>query len=180
MLNKVRIRTKMLLKLRIQKEEDRNRKSSIIKRKLFNTAIFKKAKNVMFYISFDGEVDTQNMIKEAQKLGKIVTVPVCRKNRNMKACLLKDGVRLKKGLYGTQEPAVKDYLSVDSLDLVLVPGVAFDKKGARLGRGKGFYDRFLAKLPAKATSIGLAFRQQILPAIPSTVNDTRVHKLIFA
>ncbi len=180
MLNKGQLRTKMLLSLRAQKEEDRNKKSSIIKRKLFNSAIFKKAKNVMFYISFDGEVDTQNMIKEAQKLGKTVTVPVCRKNRNMNACLLREGVKLKKGLYGTWEPARRDYLPIQNLDLVLVPGVAFDKKGARLGRGKGFYDRFLAKLPAKATSIGLAFRQQVLPAIPSTFNDTRVRKLIFA
>jgi 5-formyltetrahydrofolate cyclo-ligase len=180
MLTKVQLRTKMLLSLRAQKEEDRNRKSSVIKRRLFNTAIFKKAKNVMFYISFDGEVDTQNMIKEAQKLGKTVTVPVCRKNRNISACLLRKGAKLKKGLYGTREPVAKDYLPIDNLDLVLVPGAAFDKKGARLGRGKGFYDRFLAKLPAKATSIGLAFRQQVLPAIPSTVNDTRVHRLIFA
>ncbi len=144
MLTKIQLRAKMLLKLRMQKEEDRSRKSNIIKRKLFSTAIFKKAKNVMFYISFDGEVDTKNMIKKAQKLGKTVTVPVCRKNRNMSACLLREGVQLKKGPYGTQEPAVKDYLPVDNLDLVLVPGVAFDKKGTRLGRGMGVYDLFLA------------------------------------
>jgi len=87
-LTKEQIRNRILLRLKIQKEEERERKSKIIKEKLFRSSIFKKAKRVMFYISFDGEVNTKEMIKEAQNLGKIVAVPVCKKKRTMLPCAL--------------------------------------------------------------------------------------------
>lgn len=178
-LTKQRIRNTILLKLKEQKEEDRNRKSRIIKKRLFNTTIFKKAKRVMCYISLAGEVDTGKMIKEAQKLGKIIVVPVCR-DRKIIACLLDNEAKLERGPYGVWEPVNKKPVSLKSLDLVLVPGLAFDKKGNRLGRGKGYYDRFLTKIPDKITSIGLAFDFQILPSIPTTTADVTVKRIIFA
>jgi len=180
-LTKRQIRSKILLKLKTQKEEERNRKSRVIKDKLFRTKIFQKAQRVMFYISFDGEVDTQKMIKEAQKLGKIIAVPVCSKNRIIiRPCILHGRVKLKKGPYGICEPAVKKSIAPKDLDLVVVPGVAFDKKGNRLGRGKGCYDRFLKKLNSNIASIGLAFDFQILPTIPASSTDVRVNKVILA
>lgn len=179
-LTKKRIRSKILLKLKTQKEGDRERKSSTIKERLFRTKEFIKAKIVMFYIAFDGEVNTADMIKAAKKLGKIIVVPICKKKRIIKACLFGDKERLVKGPYGILEPAVKNCVNLDNLDLVIVPGVAFDKKGHRLGRGKGYYDRFLKKLPRKTTSIGLAFDFQILPSIPATTHDVSVNKTIFA
>jgi len=142
--------------------------------------VFRKAKNVMFYISFDGEVDTEKMIKHARMLGKIVTVPVCSKSRRIIPCLLNDNVKLVRGLYGTWVPAVKRALGCRAIDLVIVPGVAFDRRGNRLGRGKGYYDRFLRKLPDNTTSIGLAFDFQILPKVPTTRRDVSVKRVIFA
>ena len=179
-MTKKQIRSKILLRLKIQKEEERNRKNKLIKEKLFRTLIFKKAKKVMFYISFDGEVNTKEMIKEAQNLGKIVAVPVCKKNRIMRPCILSEKTRLVKGPYGIYEPTIKRFINLEDLDLVIVPGVAFDRQGNRLGRGKGYYDRFLKKLPKKTTSIGLAFDFQILPFIPATTPDVSVNKVIFA
>jgi 5-formyltetrahydrofolate cyclo-ligase len=64
------------------------------------------------------------------------------------------------------------------LDLVIVPGIAFDKKGRRLGRGKGCYDRFLKALPKDTPTIGLAFDFQVLPEIPATAHDVGVKKFI--
>ena len=142
--------------------------------------VFRKAKNVMFYISFDGEVDTEKMIKHARRLGKIITVPVCSKSRRIIPCLLNDNVKLVRGLYGTRVPAVKRALGRRAIDLVIVPGVAFDRRGNRLGRGKGYYDRFLRKLPDNTTSIGLAFDFQILPKVPATRRDVSVKRVIFA
>lgn len=179
-LTKSQLRNKILWRLKSQKEEGRNRKSRLIEKKLFNSGVFKKAKNVMFYISFDGEVDTKKMIRDAQKLGKIVTVPVCRSNRVIKPCLLSKKVRLKKGPYGIPQPLLKTFVSPESLDLVIVPGVAFDKQGNRLGRGKGYYDCFLRKLPKDIISVGLAFDFQILPFIPATAHDVGVNSVIFA
>jgi 5-formyltetrahydrofolate cyclo-ligase len=179
MLTKEQIRNRILLRLKTQKEEERERKSKIIKEKLFKSSIFKKAKRVMFYISFDGEVNTREMIKEAQNLGKIVAVPVCKKKRMMLPCVLGRSAKLKKGLYGIYQPAIEKLINLKDLDLVIVPGVAFDKQGNRLGRGKGYYDCLLNKIP-KAPSIGLAFDFQILPHLPATTEDVSVNRAIFA
>ncbi len=181
-LTKKQIRSKILLKLKTQKEEDRDRKSKIIKNKLFRASVFKKAKMVMFYMSFDGEVNTQDMIREAHRLGKIVAVPVCKGNRvTLRPCILRDKGKLKEGpYYGICEPAVKEYIKLERLDLVIVPGVAFDKKGNRLGRGRGCYDYFLKRLRPDTASIGLAFDFQILPSLPTTTTDVSVDSVIFA
>jgi len=135
----------------------------------------------MFYISFGGEVKTEEMIREAQKLGKIVTVPVCKNNGiTIRPCILDNKSGLKKGRYGICEPSAKRLMHPRDLDLVIVPGIAFDKKGNRLGRGKGCYDRLLKKLSERIPSIGLAFSFQILPAVPAKIHDVRVNKVIFA
>lgn len=182
-LTKGEIRSKILAKLKAQDAAKRDQKSKKIKEKLFRTQEFRRVKRVMFYLSFDGEVNTADMIKEAQKLGKIVAVPVCKKNRiTIRPCILPLEGKLRKGPYGVCEPAIKKSVSLKHLDLVIVPGVAFDKKGNRLGRGKGCYDHFLKKLiPNNSVStIGLAFDFQILPVIPATKRDVTVDRVIFA
>jgi len=179
-LTKAQIRSRILLQLKGQKEEDQNRKSKIIAQKLFRTLIFKKAKIIMMFISFGGEVKTKEMINEARRLGKIVAVPVCSKNGSMRPSVWDDKSGLKRGLYEIYEPAIKKFINLEKLDLVVVPGVAFDKTGNRLGRGKGYYDRFLHRVSQKTVSIGLAYDFQILPSIPITPNDKNVNKVIFA
>jgi len=167
------------LRLKTQKEEERNKKSKIIKERLFKTREFIEAKTAMFYIAFGGEVNTQDMIKEALKLGKIVAVPVCRRNnRVIRPCAFDNNTKLKEGPYGICEPAIERFIDVKDLDLVVVPGVAFTRKGNRLGRGRGCYDYFLNKLPKKVASFGLAFDFQILPFIPATKTDVSVKRVI--
>ncbi|MDD5731100.1 MAG: 5-formyltetrahydrofolate cyclo-ligase [Candidatus Omnitrophica bacterium] len=178
-LTKQLIRNKILFKLKIQKEEDRNRKSRIIKEKLFRIRVFQKAKTVMFYIPLNDEVDTREMIKEAQNLGKNILVPVCW-NRTIIACMLDNHAKLQKGPYGVWEPVIKKHVGLDDLGAVIVPGLAFDKKGNRLGRGKGYYDRFLTTVPKTTASIGMAFDFQILPEVPVTATDINVDQIIFA
>jgi len=181
MLTKHRIRSKILLRLKTQKEDDRDRKARVIERKLLRQEVFKKAKTVMFYIAFGGEVDTKSMIKIAKKLGKIIAVPICRKDKiRLKPCLLDDHAHLRKGPYGVLEPVVEKHIGLEELDVVVVPGVAFDKDGNRLGRGKGCYDRFLNELPRDTATFGLAFDFQILPSLPIHAHDVGVHKVLFA
>ncbi|MDD5252780.1 MAG: 5-formyltetrahydrofolate cyclo-ligase [Candidatus Omnitrophota bacterium] len=181
MLTKAQIRSKILLALKTQKEEDRNRKSRVIQGKLLRNKVFKKAKIVMFYVAFGGEVNTEEMIKEAKKIGKLICVPVCRKDREtMQPAILEDHSKLKKGPYGVLEPVSEALVKPEDLDLIVVPGLAFDKKGNRLGRGKGCYDRFLSILSNNTPSIGLAFDFQILPLIPTTAYDISVKQVIFS
>ena len=180
-LTKEEIRSKILLKLSKQKEEDRSIKSCLIKEKLFKQSVFKKAKRVMFYIAMKGEVETKEMIEAAKRLGKIIAVPVCIENRrSLRPALFNSFSHMKKGPYGVSEPAVSRFIALKDLDLVIAPGLAFDKKGNRLGRGKGYYDRFLSKIPKDTPSIGLAFRLQILPAVPVNSSDVSVKKVLFA
>ncbi len=181
MLTKAQIRSKILLKLKTQKEEDRNRKSKLIQDKLLRNKVFRKAKIVMFYIAFGGEVNTEEMIKEAKKIGKLICVPICRKDKEtMQPAILEDHAKLKVGPYGVWEPVAETLVQPADLDLIITPGLAFDKKGNRLGRGKGYYDRFLSKLSNRAPSIGLAFDFQILPLVPTTCYDVSVKKIIFS
>ncbi len=181
MLTKQEIRSKILAKLKNQKEEDRKQKSRIIGKKLLKESIFKKAKKIMFYIAMDGEVETQEMIETAKRLGKTIAVPVCVRDRaSLRPALLNSHAHLKKGPYGVYEPVVNRFIRLVDLDLVVVPGVAFDKKGKRLGRGKGYYDRFLSQIPKDTPSIGLAFSLQVLPFVPVTSHDVSVKKILFA
>lgn len=179
-LTKQKIRSKMLLKLKNQKEADRERKSRLIQCKLFKDPIFKKAKKIMFYLSFDGEVNTKEMIKGVKKLGKTIAVPFSEGGNIIAPCLLGRRLLKHKGFYGVSEPAIKRPINLEDLDAVIVPGLAFDTKGNRLGRGKGCYDHFLEHLPKDTPSLGLAFDFQILSFIPTNQRDRRVTKVIFA
>ncbi|MCX7661480.1 MAG: 5-formyltetrahydrofolate cyclo-ligase [Candidatus Omnitrophica bacterium] len=181
-LTKQRIRSKILFLLKRQSRRLRRIKSKKIKEKLFSLISFKKAKRIMFFISLDGEVETTEMIKDLQDK-KLVYVPVLDKKRKIKPCFLPRNAKLKKGLYGVTEPVRKQYISLKNLDFVVVPGVAFDKRGNRLGRGKGCYDEFLRRLKKIKPSIpivGIAFDFQILPTIPTGPKDIKVKKVLFA
>lgn len=135
----------------------------------------------MFYLALNAEVQTKEMISAAQKQGKIVAVPVCQgKKKQMIPSKIGLKERLKKGLYGLPEPRKKRPLAIEDIDLVVIPGVAFDKKGNRLGRGKGYYDAFLQRLPAQTVTIGLAFDCQILPTLPLASHDIAVDQVLYA
>ena len=180
-LTKQLIRSKILLELKLQKEEYSKQKSRFIKNKLFRQRVFQQARTVMFYIALDGEVNTWEMISAARKMGKRIAVPVCRgENLMIRPCLFEERAHLRKGPYGIREPAGRSFIKSEDIDLVVVPGVAFDKQGNRLGRGKGCYDRFLRKLSATTSSVGLAFDFQILPQVPASALDVRVQRVVFA
>lgn len=173
----------MLVKLKNQKEEQAERKSLKIKEKLFKLKLFKQAKTVMFYLALKDEVRTRSMIEGAIILGKRVAVPTCDiRHKKILPCLVAglEANDFKGGAYCIDEPRCKKPVSPDSIDLCIVPGVAFDEGGNRLGRGLGYYDRFLSALPADTPKIGLAFKFQVLKHIPSSPHDISVDKVLFA
>ena len=179
------VRRRVIARLNIQKEVERLRKSRLIKEKLFALQEFKNARNVMFFASFDGEVETFRMMRQAIKLGKQVVLPLVLKTKKQivpsKISNLEKELDI--GPYGIKQPKLNKsrFIPVDDIDLVTVPGVAFDRKGNRLGRGAGYYDRFLKMLPKDTPTIGLAFSCQILNNLPHTKSkDIPVDKVIFA
>lgn len=162
---------------KITKEENR-KKSKEIKERLFSLKEYKDARVVLFYVSYNGEVFTRDMIKEALK-EKIVIVPISNKKDNtLILSKLEKWNELEVSSYGILEPKEECFneSSIEEIDLIIVPGVAFDEKGNRLGHGKGYYDRLLKK--TKAKTIGLSFEMQIVKNIPIGRNDVSVDLII--
>lgn len=185
MADKRKLRKLMLKKLNNQKEESRGEKSIKIKEKLFRLDVFKKAKTIMMYLALNPEVQTYQMIEGALRLGKRVALPVCGiKAKKITPCLIKglESRCFKEGPYGIKEPSGRKAVNIREIDLCLVPGLAFDLSGNRLGRGMGYYDRFLGSLAEGTPKIGLAFKFQVLKSLSSYClpHDLRVDKLIFA
>jgi 5-formyltetrahydrofolate cyclo-ligase len=180
-LTKRQLRNILLERLKKQTEQERKSKSKLIEKKLLEQEEFIKAERIMFYLAFDGEVNTESMINKSRELGKQIYVPLCdTKEKTLKPCVLMKDSALKKGPYQTLEPQTKIDLPLNKLDLVIVPALAFDKNGNRLGRGKGYYDRCLKKVSSHTRSIGLAFDFQILPTLPVEQNDVSVDKVLSA
>jgi 5-formyltetrahydrofolate cyclo-ligase len=143
---------------------------------------FKSAENILFYVSFSKEVDTQEIIRELlEKKEKRVIVPYTLKDKPIIFLSeLKDFVELEPKTFGILEPKEK-YIrefNREKLDVVIVPGIVFDKKGHRIGYGYGFYDRFLKTIKKDVVKIGLAFDFQLTDNIPSEEHDVPLNIII--
>ncbi|RLF30716.1 MAG: 5-formyltetrahydrofolate cyclo-ligase [Thermoplasmata archaeon] len=154
-------------------------KSKVIKERLFTLEEHRDVKNIMFYISYDNEVFTHDMIKDALLQGKkSVFVPVTDvSRRKILVSRLNSWDNLIKGAYGILEPEIKEIVPPDIIDLVIVPGIAFDLRGHRIGHGIGYYDELLKRMN-NYTSIGLAFEKQILEKIPNKEYDVAVDIIV--
>lgn len=130
---------------------------------------FKSAKVIGAYYAFGSEVKTDLVLEKAKTLGKKVALPSV-EGESLAFYELSSGKYLVKGRFGIMEPL--PYGPVDRIDLLVVPGIAFDKKGYRLGYGKGYYDKFLAK--KEVFSIGLAYSFQLLESLPKGKYDKRL------
>jgi 5-formyltetrahydrofolate cyclo-ligase len=172
---------KELLSLRDSKtREFLHGKSLEIRKQLFSMPEFQKARKILFYVSFGSEVETLQTIREAIKMGKVVAVPSTdKKKHTMVASQVVDlDKELEEGSYGIPEPK-KEFireLPVEGFDMVVVPAVAFDKGGYRIGYGGGYYDRFLLK--TNALKVGLAFDFQVVDSLPREEHDLPVDKIV--
>ena len=176
------IRQELLKKLRSQDKEQRRLKSEKIREKLYAHEKFKTADTVMFYIAEDIEVDTEQMIRDSLKSGKKIAVPITivSQNKLIASLLIDFDKELSKGPYGILQPK-SDFVrpvALKKIDLIIVPGVAFDSRGHRLGHGTGYYDRFLSKITENVLTIGLAFDFQLVDNIPTSSHDIAVKELI--
>jgi len=167
-------------------------KSKKIQTHLFNLAEFRTSSRIMFYVSMGKEVFTHQMIERALEEGKEVAVPLTLPSPSiLLPCLITNFTEdLEEGPWGILQPKKSKIPAAPecfrgagekvttSIDLVIVPGLAFDRKGNRLGRGKGFYDRFLASLPPSVPKIALAFSRQIVEKVPTDKKDIPVDKII--
>jgi len=181
-MTKRQLRTTLLRRLTQQKEEDRRRKSEAIRRKLSRLAGFRRAQTVLCYVSLPYEVETRRLIEQMLEAGKRVVVPRVWK-RELLLSELRDPHRdLAPGSFGVLEPKPKAFGPVrpQDVDLALVPGLAFDRTGNRLGHGQGYFDRLLARLPPTIPTVGLCFDFQLLDRLPTRPHDQTVQVVLSA
>ena len=130
----------------------------------------------MFFVSFNNEIDTHGMIEDALK-NKIVVVPKVLHHEIEPSVIISFDNLIPSGKFGILEPIEAMKIPWKKIDLVLVPGIVFDKNGHRIGYGLGFYDKFLKKVP-KAIKIGLAFDFQIVDKVPREEHDVPVDLVV--
>jgi 5-formyltetrahydrofolate cyclo-ligase len=179
---KDRIRKAILAKRSSLRISECLRKSHKIKEKLFSLPEFKESCGVVFYMALAKEVQTKDMVREAIELGKKVVLPrIAPTGDSLMLSEVKDIEReLETGLFGIQEPKEEFYRPVvlAEVNLIILPGVAFDLLGHRIGFGKGFYDKLLGKATGSIFTIGLAFDLQLIPEIPAVKHDVKMCKII--
>ncbi len=182
MTEKSALRAHYLDLMKRQAKADRIAKSSQICQQLLANPAFLKAKTVLLYAALPGEVETFAMITETIKLKKITALPIVdTKMKMLIPTVVTSMDDLREGSYGILEPnAHAPQLNPTDLDVVVVPGLAFDRHNNRLGRGIGYYDRFLSGLPGLSHTIGLAFDFQISDCLPVEGHDVPVNTVIAA
>lgn len=177
--SKTEIRKRLLgLRNALSKEEIAARSGGIVTR-LMRMEEIRKASTVMVYLSFGSEVLTDDLIRWGWEEGKRIVVPLCRpEGRVLTPCLIDGFAELEEGHYGIREPKADRIRVVppEEIDAVLVPAVAFDRRGYRVGYGGGYYDRFLPKA-GRAAKIGAAFACQIVPEVPTDRYDVQVDRI---
>jgi 5-formyltetrahydrofolate cyclo-ligase len=136
---------------------------------------YQRARVLLGYMAFDHEVLTDGLMQQAMASGKRVVLPMVLRDRQEMALYVIDDLRrdVAPGYRGILEPQPRPTHAVapETLDLALIPGVAFDMRGGRLGFGFGFYDRLLRRLPRDIPTIGLAFDFQVIPRLPVEAHD---------
>jgi len=171
MQDKENLRKQMLL-LRKNIPNKKN-KSQLIVDKIINCEYFKKAMVICLYKPLKDEVDINNLINYSLEVGKIVLLPKI-ENNQMLFIQINQNTLYERSSFHVLEPIGNEYSG--SIDLVIVPGLAFDKNNNRLGYGKGFYDRFMKG--KSFYKIGVCFMEQMVNSVPIDSNDIKLDLVI--
>jgi 5-formyltetrahydrofolate cyclo-ligase len=157
-------------------QPDKDRLSREILGKLRSLPEYQSAGTVMFYVDFRDEVRTRPDLVEAMAKGKRVVVPYCSAGE-LELFHLERMEELDAGMLGILEPREElrrvdaKRVDVSQLDLIIVPGVAFDPRGGRTGHGKGYYDKLLASARPDTALFAVAFECQLFPEVPMAEHD---------
>ena len=162
--------------------EVRRAKDRMIHERLSTLDEFKNAKTIFFFASFRTEVDTIELIKKSFSEGKRVVLPKVDKEKHMLFIYeIKSIDELKPEYMGIPEPAVLSddrKVDINDVDIVIIPGAAFDETGNRIGYGAGYYDMLLSGLTRNIPIIAPAYEEQVTDSIPSEPHDIKVSIIV--
>ncbi len=166
-----------------RKQPDKGALSRSICRKLVELDEYARARTVMSYVDIRDEVRTQHLLATALEQGKRLVVPYCVGDQ-LKLFLVGDLEELAPDTLGIPEPKAElrgladKSVEIGQVDLIVVPGVAFDATGGRIGHGGGYFDRLLCLAPPDTTFVAPAFECQIFPDVPMQSHDVFMHMVV--
>ncbi len=180
LLSKEDIRNYILSKREICDSETRIKWDNNIFDKVINSEFYKKASIIFIFVSFKNEVNTHQIINRSISDGKIICVPkIQSKEKGIEIFRINSLAEVKPGYYGILEPLERcPEVDSKSIDLILMPGVAFDRHGGRVGYGAGFYDRFLSKINIEIDKVALSYNFQLLNNVPMNKLDVFIDGII--
>lgn len=179
--NKAILREKIINMRKLLTLEEKVKKDIKIKKRLYESLLYKNSSLIFIYVSLNNEINTHDIIKESLKNGKRICVPkVISIKEGMEVLEIKDFSELAEcGSYKILEPKnFENKVEPKEIDLAILPGLAFDNEGGRLGYGGGFYDRFLPKLKNEIPKIALAYDFQVVDSVPKDFHDILVDEVI--
>ncbi len=177
-MNKQELRAMIRAKKRAMTEEEIARRSARLGELLADSEAYRKAGTIYGYLPYNQEVRTVPMLERALREGKRVAVPKCYGDE-MRFIYMEDLTQVEKGYAGIPEPIADGPIADDAAALVLMPGLAFDPEGHRIGYGGGFYDKFLAREPGHPT-LALCYDFQMLPRLETEEFDIPVDTVLWA
>lgn len=166
-----------------REQENKDELSHAICEKFVALPEYASARTVMYYVDVRTEVRTRHFLPTAIASDKRIVVPYC-VNDVLQLFLLESMDELETGMYKILEPRAdlrerpEKQVDVEELDLVMVPGVAFDREGGRTGHGKGYYDKLLESARSDTPLVGIAFECQLFSEIPMQSHDIYMDKVI--
>ena len=169
------LRKEMLDRRNSMNAELHAERSATVMETLFSEQHFQNAKCVAFYMSIGSEVETKKMIGRADGEGKEVLLPVVMTDHHLELHRFESFERMKTGRFAIPEPTSRTKPHMEP-DVIILPGVAFGLCMHRLGYGKGYYDRLLARLPSYR--IGICFDFQVVEKLPRHEDDQRMNMII--
>jgi len=158
------------------------KKTNAIEDNLFDLANFLESSIALLYVDTEGEVKTKSILQKCFDLNKIVVLPAFDNERYEMKLMKVDNLEMDliSGSRGVLEPDVNrcKIVPIESIDIAIIPGLAFDEKGGRIGTGKGYYDRFIPKLSNTTRKVSLALDKQIIQQVPMDAHDKYVDIII--
>ena len=137
------------------------------------------ARKAMLFVTMPDEIDTRPLVEACLAEGKSVYAPRSLvKPRRMVPCRLRNLGLVRPGAFGILEPPGDEVCAPDALDVVFVPALGFDRRGNRLGKGAGYYDRFMASPGFRAARVGIGFACQLVEAVPVEPHDLPVQIIV--
>ena len=179
---KSELRTAIQDRLKELTDREAAEKLEAIENRLFEFANFLESKIVLLYLGNTSGVDTRKILMRAYQYNKIVVLPVFGDSQPGIKLYKVDDIKadLKTGPGGVIRPDINrcKRVPIDRIDIAIMPGLAFDEKGGRIGLGTGYYDRLIPRLDITTRKVALTFEEQIIPQVPMESHDKHVDIII--